>query len=70
MTAELLDPATWRRVTAHLDEVLDLEGEARSRWLADLETREPEIARVVRELLSLFSAASWATLFPLDLQVF
>jgi serine/threonine-protein kinase len=51
MTAELLDPATWRRVTAYLDEVLDLEGEARQRWLADLETREPEIARAVRELL-------------------
>jgi serine/threonine protein kinase len=52
MTAELLDPATWRRVTAYLDEVLDLEGETRERWLADLEAREPEIARAVRELLA------------------
>jgi serine/threonine-protein kinase len=52
MTAELLDPATWRRVTAYLDEVLDLEGEARERWLADLESREPEIARAVSELLA------------------
>ncbi|MFC4313940.1 tetratricopeptide repeat protein [Steroidobacter flavus] len=52
MTAQLLDPATWRRVTAYLDEVLDLEGEARERWLADLELREPEIARAVRELLA------------------
>ncbi|MBL8265936.1 serine/threonine-protein kinase [Steroidobacter sp.] len=52
MTAEPLDPATWRRVTAYLDEVLDLDGGARERWLVELDGREPEIARAVRELLA------------------
>src|SRR5262245_55523290 len=32
----------WREISPYLDVVLDLEGEARAAWLADLATRRPE----------------------------
>jgi len=41
----------WREISPYLDEVLDLEGEARERWLAELEKRLPGTAATVRAWL-------------------
>lgn len=41
------------RLDALFDQALDLEGEARERWLADLDAREPALAADLRELLAL-----------------
>lgn len=41
------------RLDALFDEALDLEGDARARFLADLEAREPALAEELRELLTL-----------------
>ena len=44
----------WREISPYLDEVLDLEIEARAAWLQDLQAREPEkAARVRAHLLEL-----------------
>jgi tetratricopeptide (TPR) repeat protein len=42
----------WREISEHLDQALDLEGEAREVWLAGLEQREPGLAASVRALLA------------------
>jgi serine/threonine-protein kinase len=41
----------WRELSPYLDEVLDLEIEARAAWLQDLEARKPDIAARVRSRL-------------------
>jgi serine/threonine-protein kinase len=41
----------WREISPYLDEVLDLDIEARPAWLHDLETRAPDIAARVRSRL-------------------
>jgi serine/threonine-protein kinase len=41
----------WREVSHYLDEVLDLEPDARQPWLDDLETRAPESAARIRAYL-------------------
>jgi len=41
----------WREISPYLDEVLDLEIEARAAWLLDLEARKPDIAAQVRSRL-------------------
>ena len=41
----------WQRIAPYLDQALDLEREARERWLTDLTVTEPEIAAAVRQLL-------------------
>jgi serine/threonine-protein kinase len=52
MNAEPFDPLAWPRVSACLDEVLDLAPDQRDGWLAALATTEPHIARRLRALLS------------------
>ena len=47
----LLDPATWLRVSDHLDRLLDLQPAAREQWLDDLGARDPSIADVLQRLL-------------------
>ena len=47
----LLDPATWLRVSDHLDRLLDLQPAAREQWLDDLSARDPSIAGVLHTLL-------------------
>ena len=42
----------WRAISEQLDQALDLEGEAREEWLAELDRRAPELAAAVRSLLS------------------
>jgi len=46
-----LSPPQFARLTQLLDESLELTGEARDRWLADLQGREPELVAVVRRVL-------------------
>ena len=46
-----LSPPQFARLTQLLDESLELTGEARDRWLADLQGREPELVAVVRHWL-------------------
>ena len=45
-------PDTWRDVSAHLDDVLDLEAGARDAWLRRLEAQEPETADRIRACLA------------------
>jgi serine/threonine protein kinase len=40
--------AHWRAISPYLDEVLDLEGDAREQWLKVLESTAPEIAEQLR----------------------
>jgi hypothetical protein len=47
----LLDPATWLRVSDHLDRLLDLQPAEREQWLDDLSARDPSIAGVLHTLL-------------------
>ena len=42
----------WREVSPYLDEVLQLEGEPRQRWLAALEARKPATAAALRGWLA------------------
>jgi serine/threonine protein kinase/tetratricopeptide (TPR) repeat protein len=51
-----VDSNLWRQVSPYLDEALELDPSAREPWLADLEKVQPEIARVLRELLNLQAA--------------
>src|SRR5262245_8580255 len=51
MSSSSFDPQTWRRISPYLDEVFDLPASERAAWLAELEVKEPAIARVVREFL-------------------
>ena len=44
----MLDPIRWQAVSAHLDEVLDLDEAARADWIAELHQRDPAIATEVR----------------------
>lgn len=46
-----IDRALWQRLSALLDEGLVLEGEARTRWLEDLNRREPQVAARLAEML-------------------
>jgi serine/threonine-protein kinase len=43
--------AQWRELSPYLDEVLDLEGDAREAWLKTLESTAPEIAEQLRACL-------------------
>lgn len=56
-----LDPGDVRRVSALLDEALDLPAEARAAWHAELARREPRLSEVVTELLSSMSLESGDT---------
>ncbi len=51
-----LDSKLWRQVSPYLDEALELEPEARAPWLAALEKAQPQVARELRELLTLHAA--------------
>jgi serine/threonine-protein kinase len=52
------DPLRWRRVSALLDEALDLAPESRSAWLAALRTDQPDLADEVGALLGLHDASA------------
>jgi serine/threonine protein kinase/tetratricopeptide (TPR) repeat protein len=41
----------WHRIAPYLDQALDLQADARERWLTDLAVSEPEIAAAVCQLL-------------------
>src|SRR6266704_3468961 len=45
------DPVPWTEVERHFDQVLELEPEARARWLAEMSATRPDIAKDVRALL-------------------
>jgi len=47
-----LSPPQFARLTQLLDESLELTGPEREQWLTDLQHREPELAAVVRRVLS------------------
>lgn len=51
-----LDNKLWRQVSPYLDEALELEPDARGPWLATLEKAQPQVARELRELLTLHAA--------------
>ena len=46
-----LDPTTWRQMSPLLDRALDLEPEARVQFMATLQSEQPRLARMLRELL-------------------
>ena len=46
----------WSRVSAYLDEALELDPAQREPWLATLEASEPAVAGELRELLALHAA--------------
>ena len=46
----------WGRISAHLDCALDLEGQAREGWIAELEKNDAEMGRQLRELLETHDA--------------
>src|SRR5882724_1627811 len=50
------DPVPWTEVERHFDQVLELEPEARERWLAEMSATRPDIAKDVRALLSKLEA--------------
>ena len=52
-----VDPAHWRRISACLDEALDLDAEPRASWLARLAQAEPQLADEVAALLAEHDAA-------------
>src|SRR5262245_48019798 len=41
----------WQRIEAYFDRALELHGDARETWLAELESHSPEVAREVRSSL-------------------
>ena len=41
----------WRELSGYIDQVLELEGQARELWLRDLATRAPEVAAQVQDYL-------------------
>jgi hypothetical protein len=41
----------WREISTDLDEVLDLEADARQAWLDTLQTRDPDRAQRVRDYM-------------------
>jgi len=49
----MLDADTLRRLSPLLDEALDLNAAQRERWIAELQTRDPEMGTVVHSLLKL-----------------
>ena len=53
----LLDEARWREIEPQLDRALDLEGEARAAFLAELRREEPEAADLLDELLRVHERA-------------
>lgn len=52
MTRTLCTLATWRLVDPYLDEALDLDPTERDRWLAQLARCQPQLARLLGELLA------------------
>ncbi|HEY6620569.1 MAG TPA: protein kinase [Steroidobacteraceae bacterium] len=50
----------WGRISAHLDSVLELEGQAREDWIAEFERNDAGIGRQLRELLEAHDANSAA----------
>ena len=52
MNTTLLDPRSWHEISDHFDHALDLEPEARERWLCELESLEPSVSGKLRELLT------------------
>ena len=50
----------WKRVSAHLDRALELDGPAREVWISELERQDAEIGRQLRELLETHDANSAA----------
>jgi len=50
--ARRTDPARWRRLSARLDEALDLDPEDRRAWLDGIEASEPDLAGDIEALLA------------------
>ncbi|MBS0367163.1 MAG: serine/threonine protein kinase [Proteobacteria bacterium] len=66
-----VDPTVWPRVSALLDEALEIEAGARAAWLATLGARDPDLQDTLRHLLGHAAAVETgdflATLAPLTL---
>jgi serine/threonine-protein kinase len=56
-TPRMVDPAHWQRVSACLDQALDLDPEARASWLLRLSGIEPQLAEQLAALLAAHDAA-------------
>lgn len=52
MNGLVLDPETWNLISPCLDQALDLEPEQLAGWLDDLQSTQPRIAMLVRELMA------------------
>jgi hypothetical protein len=52
MNAPPPDPPTWQRISAALDQGLDLSADERRAWLNELEQIEPALANRLRELFA------------------
>ncbi len=52
MNPNLFDPAQWQTLSDALDRALDLDPVARERWLTNLAVTQPELATMLRELMT------------------
>ena len=50
------DPVPWTEVERNFDHVLELEPEAREKWLTDVEVTRPEVVREIRARLTKLQA--------------
>jgi serine/threonine-protein kinase len=60
MMASSADPARWRRLSARLDEALDLGAKERAAWLERLAASEPDLAGDIEALLADHAASAAA----------
>ena len=64
-----LGKTDWPRVSAWLDEALELDGGERAAWLADLRRREPVLAETVAALLAEHDAAQGVGFLATPMQI-
>ena len=60
MLSSSADPVRWRRLSALLDEGLDLAGAQRVAWLRDMAAREPDLVDELRQMLADHEASAQA----------
>ena len=60
MLSSSADPVRWRRLSALLDEGLDLAGAERAEWLRDMAAREPDLVDELRQMLADHEASAQA----------
>ncbi len=55
----VLDPEVWRRLSPYLDQALNLSEADRAAWLADIRSRDPELAEQLAVLLQAHQTPGW-----------